>query len=133
MKYIKAFISGMIFPSILIPFALWAALLLGRPQAALMPFIHFVPLIWGLWNVFYFAFLQKTLPFGRSIRHLITGAILGLIMAIIAMFGFNLSAVMHLSKEFAYSSLIIVPVIYALFWVFIVKPLNDLVGLTEVS
>lgn len=132
MKYIKMFISGMALPSFIIPFLVIAALNYGKSQIIGQPFLHFIPLIWGVWNILYFLIFTKILPGNTTIRILLTGGILGLLIAIYGVFWLHIPSILGLPESMKYLPLLIAPIIYSILWLIIVKPLNDLLGLSEV-
>jgi hypothetical protein len=129
MTYIKAFIAGMILPSLILPFGLLAMLMIGKNEILGMPSIHAIPLVWGAWNVLYFAFLRKLLPENLDLRLFITGALLGLLVAIYGVFVLKLPSIIGLPGNVYYGPLFALPILYGILWRFIVKPLNDLLGL----
>lgn len=126
MKYIKMFIAGLAFPSVLVPFLLSIGLLAGKPQILTITFLHFIPLIWGIWNILYFVFFKDILPGSEATKLLLTGGILGFLVAVLGIFWFKVPNIMGVSQSLIYLPLILGPVIYAIFWLYIVKPLNDL-------
>ena len=130
-KYIKAFIAGITLPSLLLPLLLSIAWFLGKFQILNIFFLHFIPIIWGIWNVLYFAFFQEILPKNLNVRLLITGAVLGLIIASYGVFWLNIPAVVGLPPSLHYLPLVVVPILYAVLWLYAVKPLNDLLNLTD--
>lgn len=131
MRSIIMFIAGMAFPSILLPFFFLLAWTLGKTQVFSIPFLHFIPLIWGIWNVLYFTYCCKKLPQNQTIRLLVTGGILGFLIALYGVFGLNLPAVIGLPESFTHLPLLIAPLLYAVCWLFIVHPLNQLLGINE--
>lgn len=131
MKYIRAFISGMVLPSIFLPFALLTITLMGKNDILNIKFIHVIPLIWGIWNVFYFATLKEFLPKNLDLRLFLTGAILGLLVAFYGVFILHLPSLIGLRENVYYAPLLVLPILYGILWRFIVKPLNDLLGLQE--
>ncbi len=48
MKYFQAFIAGMVLPSIILPIFLYLAITQGKPQILTIPFLHLIPVIWGI-------------------------------------------------------------------------------------
>jgi hypothetical protein len=132
MLYLRAFIAGLVLPSVLVPFILCAALAFKKPQFLQVPFFHVIPLLWGLWNVFYFAFLHRALPGNRDIKLLLTGGILGLIVAFIAVFWQHLPEKLGFSSRLHYMPLLIAPVAYSFLWRFVVDPLNRVLNLPDV-
>ena len=126
MKYTKMFIAGLALPSVLLPFLLLFAWMGGFPQLLTVPFLHFIPLLWGIWNIVYFVFLEKILPGNSTIQMLLTGGILGLIVAICGVCWLHLPQLLGLPHSLTYLPLIIAPIVYAILWLFVVSPLNDL-------
>ncbi len=131
MKYLKIFIAGITFPSVLFPFLILAAWAFEKSQYITNPFLHFVPLIWGIWNILYFACFLKVLPENSTIRLLLVGGILGFLVAVFGVFGLNVSVLLGLPKSLTYLPLILAPILYAIFWLFIVNPLTHLLGVFE--
>lgn len=131
MKYIKMFIAGLTFPSVLLPCMLLMAWAFGKTQIFTIPFLHFIPVIWGIWNILYFTCFLKVLPQNSTVRLLITGAVLGFLIAAYGVFVVNIPKLMGLPVSFTYLPLIFAPVLYAIFWLFIVRPLNRLLGIYE--
>lgn len=129
MKYLRAFIAGLVLPSILIPIILCIASHLGHKEVLLIPAIHTIPIAWGIWNILYFAVGQKALPFELNTRLLITGAVLGLLIAIAGIFILHIPTALGLVTPWTYLPLIVGPILYALLWRYVVKPLNVLLGL----
>lgn len=133
MKYVRIFIAGMAFPSILLPFLFFLAWVFGKTQIFSIPFLHFIPLIWGIWNILYFTYFLKKFPQNPTVRLLITGGILGFLIAIYGVFVLNIPTLMGFPKSFTYLPLIVVPILYAVFWLFIVQPLNRMLGVNEMG
>ncbi len=128
MMYLRAFIAGVVLPSVLLPLILSLAVYAERPQLSDVLFVHYLPIIWGVWNVLYFAGLRDILPGSLDVKLMLTGLILGVIVAIVAVFGLDLTQAIGLEGNAIYLPLIIAPILYALFWWLIVKPLNSVVG-----
>jgi hypothetical protein len=132
MNLLKAFVSGMILPSFLVPFVLvFFALFLQRKDILGVLFIHIIPLFWGIWNVLYFALFRRIFTGNENTKLLMTGGLLGLIVAIIGVFWLHLPSLLGLTGYEKYFPLIGVPIVYAILWRFVVKPLNALVGISE--
>jgi hypothetical protein len=121
----RAFISGIIIPSIFIPFGLTIWAILGHREVMNELFVHWLPIIWGLWNVFYFAKLRDYLPVRQDLSLFLTGAILGILVSIIGVFIIGIPAMIGIPNYFP---LIFVPVLYGIVWLYLVKPLNNLLG-----
>lgn len=130
-KYIKIFIAGIAFPSVLLPLVLLVAWAFGKTQIFTIPFLHLIPLIWGVWNILYFALFLKALPQNSILRLLITGAVLGFLIAAYGVFALHIPTLMGWPKSLTYLPLIFAPILYAIFWLFIVDPLNHLFGISE--
>ncbi len=131
MKYIKMFIAGMIVPAVILPLLLFLAVLLGRSQILGIPFLHFIPLIWGVWNILYFTLFTKMLPEYPKTRLLLAGGVLGFLIAAYGVVWLNIPALLGFPKSFYYLPLLLGPILYALLWLFVVKPLNRLLGVQE--
>ncbi len=131
MNYLKAFIAGITVPSIILPIGIYSALAWGKPQLLTIPFLHFIPLIWGLWNVLSVAFFKNALPQDPNLRLLLTGAVLGVLVIGYATFWLDLPTLMGIPGQFKYLPIIIGPIVYALIWRWLVEPLNQLLAVKE--
>lgn len=129
MDHFKAFIAGIVVPSIILPFGLYFAASHGNHQVLGLTSLHFLPLVWGLWNVLYFAFFKNFFK-DQNIRLLVTGAVLGFLVAAYAVYHLHIGAVLG-HPQLHYLPLVVAPIVYALLWRFAVKPVNDLVGLQD--
>lgn len=123
MHLFKAFVSGTVVPTIIIPIAILAALRSGNEAVLQIPLLHLIPVIWGLWNVFYLAVLKNVLPKDENTQIAIAGALLGLLIALWGVFVAQIPGKLHL-EHLKWIPLIAAPVLYAILWRFIVKPLN---------
>lgn len=133
MRYLKMFIAGMTVPSIILPLLMLIVHGLGKSQILTIPFFHFIPWIWGIWNILYFVFFFKYLPQNTSLRLLITGAVLGLLVAAYGVFVLKIPSLVGLADCCNYLPLLIGPILYAILWRFLVGPLNHLLGIYEES
>jgi apolipoprotein N-acyltransferase len=132
MKYLKAFIAGVALPSLILPIGLLALKSVGKQEILTLPAIHFLPLIWGLWNVLYFLLLRPLLyVFGLESRLYFTGALLGFLVALAGIFWLHIPEELGIPPYLEYLLLIALPIVYALLWRSLVKPLNDIVGLHD--
>ncbi len=130
MRYLKIFISGLVVPTVLLPFVLLIASEPGKSQLLTIPFIHFLPLIWGVWNILYFSCFVGFLPENRTVSFIITGAILGFLVACYGVFILNIPTLLGLPPNmYNYLPLIIGPIVYAIFWGALVEPLNRVLGI----
>lgn len=131
MKWLKAFIAGIVVPSIILPIMVLILTSLGKSQLLTQPFLHFIPIIWGLWNIFYFKYLKNILPENQDVRLLITGAILGFLVAAYGTFWLNIPQTIGLPDQVRYLPLVVAPILYAILWRFLVKDLNDILYLKD--
>lgn len=131
MRYIRMFIAGAIFPSILLPFIFLFAWITGKTHIFTVPFLHILPIVWGIWNILYFTVFTKKLPGNSIVKFLITGAILGFLVALYGVFVEDMPRLVGLSSSMRDWPLLWGPILYALFWLFIVRPLNRVLGVYE--
>ena len=129
MRYLRAFISGVFLPSLILPFLMLLYWSLGKANVLNVKFLHFIPILWGIWNVLYVGLFQYILRGHESAKMFVSGAVLGLIVALIAVYGLKLPSVIGLPKYLAYLPLIIAPIAYGILWWLIVLPLNHIVGI----
>lgn len=129
MRFLKAFIAGLVLPAVLLPLQLYAWYAMGNTALLSQPILLLLPIVWGLWNVVYFAVLKYILPFGVNERLIITGFLLGLLLAIYGVFVLDLPALVGIPNYLRYLPLVLAPIIYAVVWKYIVKFLNEVVGL----
>lgn len=130
-KYMKIIIAGITFPSILLPLILLIAWAFEKTEIFTIKSLHFLPLVWGIWNILYFTWFLKFLPKNTTLRLLITGGALGLFVALYGVFVLNIPMVIGLPKSLSYLPLVIGPILYAICWLFIINPLNHLLGVYE--
>jgi hypothetical protein len=132
MLYLRAMIAGIFLPSIILPIILMIADGSGRSDLLQFLFPHVIPLLWGLWNVLYFLSLRNWLPGNETIKLLLAGGILGFIIAAIGVFWFQIpSSYLGIQEERQYLPLVIGPVLYSVLWLFVVGPLNHIVGIEK--
>ena len=129
MRLIKIFMAGITFPSILLP--CFIILFFENSQILTIPFIHFIPVIWGIWNILYVKFFVEFFPGNSNLKLLISGAVLGLLIASYAVYVLNIPSLLEWPTSFTYIPLFIGPILYVIFWLFIVHPLNQLVGVYD--
>lgn len=130
-KYIRAFIAGIALPAAILPIVLTLTVLFEHREILDSLFIHYIPPIWGAWNVAYFAGVREMLPGPELVRYLLTGAILGLVLAVIGVFFIDLPGMLAITSMLRLAPLIGVPIFYALVWAFVVWTLNKLVGIDK--
>jgi len=126
---IKAFMVGIFFPTLIIPFVLLILKCYGFQNVIYLIFVHFIPIIWGVWNVLYFWVCRRFLPEGEMAGSILTGGSLGLLLALIAIFWFDVPAMFEMEGVVRYPPLIIAPILYAIVWVLVVTPLNKALGI----
>jgi len=131
MKLLKSFIAGIVVPSIILPILILLAVYLGKSQILTIPFLHFIPVVWGLWNMLYFTVLKNILPENQDMRLLITGAILGFLVASFGTFYLDVPHLVGLPDQIYYLPLIAGPILYAILWRFLVKDLNHILYLKD--
>ena len=131
MHYLKAFMSGITFPSIILPIGIAFAIGYGRPDLLTKPIFHFIPIIWGLWNVLYYAFFKYFIPGGSKVSLFITGFLLGIFIAGYGVYELNIQELLGLPLEYKYAPLFVGPILYGLVWVYIVNYFNDVLGLND--
>lgn len=124
MIYLRAFLSGILFPTIVLPIALTIDATFGQRKLFDLLSYHYIPLIWGLWNVFHFAYLKNL-----NLSVTAAGAILGFILALAGVFIVGIPQIIGLTGNWIYLPIIVVPVIYAIIWQYIVEPVNHIVGI----
>lgn len=129
-KYIKAFIAGLVLPSVLTPIILEIAIKSGRPQALSLFFIHLLPIIWGIWNMLYFL-VFKSFSHNRGARLMLTGAVLGFGLAVYGVFGLDVPTLLALPAYMHYVPLVAAPIVYALLWRWGVGPINNLLEIAD--
>ena len=128
--YLKIFVAGLVFPSILFPFfelflAVYGAMAIFNEVPA-----YLVGIIWGIWNLLYFTIVKDRIDHVPSKRLVfgIYGAMLGLLLYFIATLAFHAPSVLQLPSWLVYSLVLIVPVVYFLVWYYLVAWFNDLMG-----
>jgi hypothetical protein len=130
MNLFRAFIAGTVFPTIFLPVILIIAMYNGKSQLLEVPVVHFIPIIWGIWNLLYFLICKEFLPGGVIGKYILTGGSLGLILALYGVFVVDVPDLLGFG-EYLYYPLIFVPIGYAIVWVIVVKPLNNFLGVKE--
>lgn len=129
MRFLKAFIAGLVFPAVLLPIQLFLWYAYGDTVLLSQPILLLLPIAWGLWNVLYFAVFKYILPFGMNEKLIVTGFVLGLLLAIYGVFVLNLPGLVGVPSYLRFLPLILAPIIYAVIWRYVVKFLNEVVGL----
>ncbi len=128
MKYLKAFIAGLIFPAALLPVVIFVISLSGKMDILEIAPIYMTPWIWGIWNVLYFSIGERCPIKKPNLRLWTTGASLGFLLALFVVFVFKVPALLlGLKGCWQYFPLIVMPLVYSILWRYVVKHLNSLV------
>ncbi len=129
MNTIKAFMVGIFFPSLIIPFVLLILNCLNLNKVIFMIYVHFIPLLWGVWNVLYFWICRHFLPEDEMASSILTGGSLGILVALVAIFWADLPEMFGFEGGIQYIPLVVAPILYAIIWVLVVTPLNKALGI----
>lgn len=131
-KFVKAFIAGMALPAIFLPLAYTILYFYvhGPFAAHALQFIPmFLPLAWGLANAIYIKLQEESSPKGVNSGLIVTGACLGFLVAVFGVFIIHVpSMVFGHASSLQYLPLVLVPIIYAILWRYVVKWINKLLG-----
>lgn len=131
-KLVKAFIAGMALPAFVIPIVYaFMFFQVRNPIArnALLFLPMFLPLAWGLANTLFVKLHNEAAGKNANNGLTITGACLGFLIAVFGVFIVRVPAVVFGKTDaWQYAPLIIVPIIYAILFRYVVKYLNKLVG-----
>ncbi len=130
-KIVKGFIAGMALPAVILPI-IDTLLQLKMPnitKSSVQFLPIYLPIAWGLANVIFLSMHKgsgsKTLNHGL----VITGLCLGFLVAVYGVFILNVpTQVFGKGTNIEYAPLILVPIIYAILFRYVVKWLNKLVG-----
>ena len=137
MNHSRAFIAGLAFPAVLLPVVYLILNQTGLMVAISLPLQFpplFLPIIFGFWNVLYFAIGRRHPVKAKNSRLWVTGIILGLIVASFVVFVSDLpELIFGITGGSNYLPFIIAPIIYGLIWRYIVNSINNLVGLQDFS
>lgn len=129
MNLVKAFIAGIVIPSLLLPAGLYYAFFSGHREILEFPSVHLLPLVWGIWNALYFASFKHFFLDHENRGLWITGAVLGLLVACYGIFYLHIAFFGH--PHVHYIPLVLAPIVYGILWRFGVKPLNHLLGIEK--
>jgi len=125
MIHLKRFLVGLALPSVVLPFLLLSVYMANKPAFLGIPFLYFIPMIWGIWNILDHAIFKEISSKDKLLHALIVGAVLGFLVTSIGVYCFDASRLLGLSHTLTYLPLLIGPLFYALLWAFVVRPLND--------
>lgn len=136
-KFSKALIAGLAFPACLLPFVYtFLYFVTGKPVQELpLQFIPlYLPIIFGFTNVIYIWIGERFPITSINLRLWVTGASLGLIIAIIGVFVIHISTlVFGFTHGFQYLPIILIPIIYGAIFRYIIKWLNYLLEISSDS
>lgn len=133
MRFVRGFVSGAALPAFLMPFILCGFASYGYEDLSKLPFFHFIPFVWGVWNGLTETICRKILPPNRIARLLLSGFFLGLLIALYGVFVEDLPERIGFPGDMIYLPLIVAPIAYAIVWVTIVNWLDSVVGLNRES
>ncbi|MBK5190872.1 MAG: hypothetical protein JJE19_05195 [Methanosarcinales archaeon] len=132
MTYLKAFIAGLTFPATVFPLVLLALWSAGKIAILEILPIYLAPLIWGVWNVLYFAVGKRCPVKNQNLRLWVTGAVLGFLLALCVVFVFKAPSVLFgITGYLQYVPLAMITIIYSILWRYVVKYFNSLLGLKD--
>ncbi len=129
MTFLRALIAGSFFPAMILPIFMTILTYFAKGEILGALVVHYLPWIWGIWNILFFAFFRDHLNLSETGQYLLAGAVLGLLVALYGVFVLGVPVLLGFPASWFYAPLIVVPVIYALLWLYVVRPLNALVGL----
>jgi len=128
MRFLKAYIVGMFFPALIIPIIYLIPLWFHYEPFVNHPFQLLalsISVIWGIWNGLTIIIGMKFPGKSWAFKSAIFGVVLGLFAGIISVTVFPVfKYIFNFEGYLNYSSLIILPIVYAFLWRFIVNNLN---------
>ncbi|PIU88944.1 hypothetical protein COX58_02600 [archaeon CG_4_10_14_0_2_um_filter_Archaea_38_6] len=130
-KLLRAYIAGLIFPATILSLALIVLNFAGLLFIIGIVPVYAIPLIWGFWNVLYFAVGKKCQIKNQNKRLWATGATLGFLLALTLIFVLRIPAMIGITGYLQIIPLVTATIIYGIFWRYIVKPLNRVLGLKD--
>ena len=132
MNPLKAFIAGLAFPAAAVPILYSIFYFADLGEIRNIPFQFFplyLPIIFGLWNMIDHLIGKRCPIKNRNLHLWFNGILLGFILALVGVFIVHLPTLLFgLTGGWEYSPLIIIPILYGLIWRYIIKFLNDLLG-----
>lgn len=129
-RLIKAFLAGLAFPAVFLPFAFT---LIYFSNNAILSETHFplavlyIPLLFGMANIIY-QYTDSFCPLkGTKWRLWTNGAILGIIVASLGVFVWHVPEIVFgLDNDFKYFPFILLPIVYGIIFRYVVGYLNEL-------
>lgn len=130
---IKAFCAGLAVPATLLSIVYTTAYVLAFP-----PFLQYplqflplwIPLFYGLWNVFN-VHVGKSFPVkDRKLRYWTLGIILGVLVAVFGIVVIKLPVILFgFTGMYQLLPLFVIPLVYGILWRYLIMPLNGIMGL----
>lgn len=135
MNPLKSFLAGLVFPAVVLPFFylflyFWG---IGEIPNAPVQFVPlFLPLLFGVVNIFFVNMNEQYSPATEDKRLWWTGGIMGLCLAVFGVFVFNFPVLLFdLSGWWQYAPLVLAPLLYGLIWRYVIKALNKFLKVEE--
>lgn len=131
--FVKSMMSGMVFPGIFLPLAytslyFYESTLIQTNPLQFIPM--YIPILFGVTNVIYLWIGDRCPIQDINWRLWVTGASLGLIVALFGVFVFNVpTLIFGLSYGFEYMPLVFLPIIYSVIFRYIIKWLNNILDI----
>ncbi|HSX19839.1 MAG TPA: hypothetical protein VLG38_01795 [Gammaproteobacteria bacterium] len=133
-KFVKAFIAGMSLPAVILPIV-FTLLYLNVHAIVMQRALEFIPmylpLVWGFANALFVKFNNDATGKKANKGLIITGLVLGLLVAIFGVFIAHIPMRVfgNSMQEMQYAPLVVIPVVYAILFRYVVRWLNKVVGL----
>lgn len=132
-KFVKAFIAGLALPAIILP-VLYTLLYFNVRNAlthhALQFLPMFLPLAWGLANALFIRAHEKGSAKTVNRGLIVTGAILGFLVALFGVYVAHVpEVILGKLNHVEYAPLVVLPILYAILFRYVVKWINKEVGL----
>ncbi len=130
-RIVKAFIAGLTLPAVVLPIMYTLLYFNVRnifTQHALQFIPMFLPLAWGVANLVFAHLNKETHTKGANSGLVITGACLGFLVAVFGVFIAHVPSILFGKGQYQYLPLLIVPVVYAILFRYVVKWFNKLIA-----
>ncbi len=135
MNPLKSFLAGLVFPAVVLPFFylflyFWG---IGEIPNAPVQFVPlFLPLLFGIVNLFYVKINEQYSGATEDRRLWWTGIVMGLAVAVLGVFVLDLPILLfRLSGGWQYVPLVLAPLLYGLIWRYVIKALNRYLKVEE--
>jgi len=131
-KYVRAYAAGAAFPTLVLPLIYTIILNVQALYVLVLVPFYIVPLIWGSVNVLNCHIGKDRSPFlERNTRFWVTGVGLGFLWGLLLVFGYHATESIGFSEPLLYFPLILAPLVWGAIWRYVVKPVNDKLGLKD--